>query len=59
MEGLGLVLLLSFLPGVGNLVGGLAAEFGPSTPRLLNLALHTAAGIIIAIAVDQQVQGAT
>lgn len=49
MEGLGLVLLLSFLPGAGNFVGGLVAEFGPSTSRLLNLALHAASGIVIAI----------
>ena len=49
MSGLWLVLLLSLLPGAGNFVGGLIAEFGPSSPRLLNLALHAAAGIVIAI----------
>ena len=49
MSGLWLVLLLSLLPGTGNFVGGLIAEFGPNSPRLLNLALHAAAGIVIAI----------
>lgn len=49
MEGLGLVLLLSLLPGAGNFVGGLVAEAGPGSPRVLNLALHAAAGIVIAI----------
>lgn len=49
MSGLWLVLLLSLLPGTGNFVGGLIAEFGPSSPRLLNLALHAAAGIVLAI----------
>nr|CAD6630065.1 peptidoglycan-binding protein [Rhizobium sp. Khangiran2] len=44
-----MVLALSLLPGVGNLVGGMLAEFGKTSGRLLNLALHTASGIMIAI----------
>ena len=43
------VLLLSLLPGLGNLAGGLLAEFGKSSERFLNLALHAASGIVIAI----------
>ncbi|WBU57371.1 ZIP family metal transporter [Paracoccus sediminicola] len=49
MDGLWQVLLLALLPGLGNFAGGLAAEYGPSSPRLLNLALHAASGIVIAI----------
>ncbi len=43
------VLLLSLLPGAGNFAGGLIAEFGQSSKRWLNWALHAAAGIVIAI----------
>lgn len=43
------VLLLSLLPGAGNFVGGMVAEFGKATSRLLNWALHAASGIVIAI----------
>lgn len=43
------VLLLALLPGAGNFAGGLIAEFWKPTPRLLNLALHAASGIVIAI----------
>lgn len=43
------VVLLSLLPGLGNFAGGLAAEFGRTSPRLLNWALHAASGIVIAI----------
>lgn len=43
------VLLLSLLPGIGNFAGGMAAEFFSASPRLLNLALHAASGIVIAI----------
>ncbi|MFD1797869.1 peptidoglycan-binding protein [Paracoccus aurantiacus] len=49
MSGLWQILLLSLLPGLGNFVGGLAAEFGPNSPRALNWALHAASGIVIAI----------
>ena len=43
------VLLLSLMPGAGNLTGGLIAEFWRPSPRLLNWALHAASGILIAI----------
>jgi len=43
------VLLISLLPGVGNLAGGLLAEFAKHSPRVLNWALHGASGIIIAV----------
>ena len=49
MDGLWQVLLLSFLPGAGNFAGGVIAELSRPTPRLLNWALHAAAGILIAI----------
>ena len=44
-----LVLGLSLLPGLGNLAGGMVAEFGRTSPRLLNWALHAASGIVIAV----------
>lgn len=44
-----MVLLLSFLPGLGNFGGGMLAEFGKTSDRLLNWALHAASGIVIAI----------
>lgn len=43
------VLLLSLLPGAGNLLGAMIAEFTSTSPRLLNWALHAASGIVIAI----------
>lgn len=43
------VLLLSLMPGAGNLAGGVIAEVWKPSPRLLNWALHAAAGILIAI----------
>lgn len=43
------ILLLSLLPGAGNFAGGILAEFGTNAARLLNWALHAAAGIVIAI----------
>lgn len=43
------VILLSLLPGLGNFAGGMIAEFGRTSGRLLNLALHAASGIVIAI----------
>lgn len=43
------VLLLSLLPGAGNFAGGMLAEFGKTSDRLLNWALHAASGIVIAI----------
>lgn len=44
-----MVLALSLLPGIGNFAGGMLAEFGKTSGRLLNLALHAASGIVIAI----------
>lgn len=49
MNNLWLVVGLSFLPGLGNFAGGMVAEFGKTTDRLLNWALHAASGIVIAI----------
>lgn len=49
MSTLGAVVLLSLLPGLGNFAGGMAAELVRSSPRMLNWALHAAAGIVLAI----------
>lgn len=49
MTGLWTVLLFALLPGAGNFAGGMAAEFWRTSPRLLNWALHAAAGIMIGI----------
>lgn len=40
---------LSLLPGLGNFLGGMTAEFFTTSPRRLNLALHTASGIVIGV----------
>ena len=39
--------LLALLPGLGNFAGGMLAEFRGASPRMLNLALHAASGIVI------------
>ena len=44
-----MVMLLSILPGAGNFSGGMLAEFGKTSGRLLNWAFHAASGIVIAI----------
>jgi ZIP family zinc transporter len=44
-----MVLLLALLPGAGNFLGGVAAEIRQPSARFLNWALHSAAGIVIAI----------
>ncbi|MAW86237.1 MAG: peptidoglycan-binding protein [Phyllobacteriaceae bacterium] len=49
MNNLWLVIGLALLPGLGNLAGGMVAEFVRTTPRLLNLALHAASGIVIGV----------
>lgn len=49
MNELWTVLILSLLPGAGNFAGGMLAEFWRTSPRLLNWALHAAAGVVIAI----------
>ena len=49
MNDIWIVLLLALLPGAGNFVGGMLAEFWKTSPQLLNWALHAASGIVIAI----------
>ncbi|HLT30579.1 MAG TPA: hypothetical protein VK013_11080 [Myxococcaceae bacterium] len=49
MSGIWTVLLLSLLPGVGVFIGAMVAEVRKPPPRLLNWALHSASGIVIAI----------
>ncbi|TFL19461.1 ZIP family metal transporter [Jannaschia formosa] len=49
MDGLWLIIGLALLPGLGNFAGGMVAEFVQTTPRLLNLALHAASGIVIGV----------
>ncbi len=49
MQGFVTVLMLTLLPALGNFGGGLLAEFLPVSQRALNLALHAAAGIILAV----------
>ncbi len=44
-----LVIFLAFLPALGNFFGGLLAEAIPVTKRVINYALHLAAGIIVAV----------
>lgn len=43
------VLALALLPAFGNISGALIAEVVPASPRVLNRALHTAAGIVLAV----------
>lgn len=49
MEGYGLVLALAALPALGNFAGGAAAEIFPVSSKGLSLALHAAAGIVLAV----------
>ena len=49
MNNLWMVIGLALLPGIGNFAGAMVAEFVRTTPRLLNLALHAASGIVIAV----------
>jgi ZIP family zinc transporter len=49
MEGFALVLTLAALPAAANLAGGLAAEVVQIGDRALSLALHLAAGIVLAV----------
>lgn len=44
-----IVMGLALLPALGNFAGGIAAEWGKPSPQRLNWALHTAAGVAIAI----------
>lgn len=43
------LLLLAALPALGNALGALLAEWREVTPRQVNLALHAAAGIVVAV----------
>ncbi len=43
------VMGLALLPGFGNFLGGVVAETVSVTPKRLNIALHAAAGIMIAV----------
>ncbi|SMY13152.1 ZIP family metal transporter [Brevibacterium jeotgali] len=49
MDGFVLVLLLAALPAAGNFAGGLLAEVLNVSDRALSLALHLAAGIVLAV----------
>ena len=44
-----MVLLLASMPAAGNVAGGLLAELLPFSRRVLSLALHGAAGIVLAV----------
>lgn len=45
----GYVLLLSLLPAAGNIAGGVLAEIIDVSERALSLALHLAAGVVLAV----------
>jgi ZIP family zinc transporter len=49
MDGFLLVLALAALPALGNVAGGLLAEVLPLSQRSLSLALHLAAGVVLAV----------
>jgi ZIP family zinc transporter len=49
VDSIWVVLGLALLPALGNFAGGLLAERFPVSERLLNLALHAAAGIVLAV----------
>jgi ZIP family zinc transporter len=49
VDGYVLALLLSALPVAGNLLGGALAELVPLSARTLSLALHAAAGVVLAV----------
>lgn len=49
MDGYVKVLLFAAMPAVGNFLGGLLAEFLNVSEKSLSLALHLAAGIILAV----------
>ncbi len=44
-----IALALTLMPAIGNFAGGLLAELFTVSARLLNLALHLAAGIVLAV----------
>lgn len=49
MDGYLLVLTLAALPAAGNFLGGAAAEMLPISQPVLSIALHAAAGIVLAV----------
>lgn len=49
MDGYLLVLALAALPAAGNFLGGVVAEVFSVSERTLSLALHLAAGIVLAV----------
>lgn len=49
MEGFVLVLALAAMPAAGNFLGGVAVEMVDVSERVLSLALHLAAGIVMAV----------
>ena len=49
LDGYALVLALLLLPALGNWAGGALAELVPVSRRTLSLALHAAAGIVLAV----------
>ena len=49
MEEFAKVLLLAALPAAGNFLGGLLSEMFTVSQRMLSLALHLAAGIVLGV----------
>lgn len=49
VEGFALVLALAALPAAGNLLGGMASELVDLSEQTLSLALHLAAGVVLAV----------
>lgn len=49
MDGYLLVLALAALPAAGNFLGGAVAEMLPISQRVLSIALHAAAGVVLAV----------
>ncbi|MDP9444060.1 MAG: hypothetical protein M3P83_06820 [Actinomycetota bacterium] len=49
MQGFILVLALAALPAAGNLLGGIASEVVDVSERVISLALHAAAGVVLAV----------
>lgn len=49
MNDIASILSLALLPALGNIAGGILAEVYRPSPRVLNWALHLAAGIVIGI----------
>lgn len=43
------VLLLALLPAGGNFAGGLVAEWLPGSEKMRSMALHAAAGVVVAV----------